>query len=149
MNRFSVFNSEVNSRNVIEYAEHGNSNPPDHYVEFAQFVDIVMLWVGLARSGAILGPHFAERIWNHTPSCNVVFEHNINEQHVLWRQPNGASTIQAMRPFVSFKDNFPKANVAIGPGTLDQLIWQFLIFLFGVIRSNKSKTCKSLEQHMI
>ena len=107
----SVFslNSEVNSRNVIEYAEHGNSNPPDHYVEFAQFVDIVMVWVGLARSGAILGPHFAERIWNHTLSCNVVFEHNINE-HVLWWQPNGASTIQAMRPFVSFKNNFPKTK---------------------------------------
>ena len=34
----SVFslNSEINSRNVIEYAEHGNGHPPDHYVEFAQ-----------------------------------------------------------------------------------------------------------------
>ena len=29
-------NSEVNTRNVRNYAEHGNGHPPDHYAEFLQ-----------------------------------------------------------------------------------------------------------------
>ena len=54
-------NSELNMRNVMKYALHGNGRPGDHYVEFAQGPDQVMVWVGLTRAGVVLGPHFAER----------------------------------------------------------------------------------------
>ena len=49
---------EVNRRNVIKYAPYGNGHPADHYVEFAQGADQVV-WVGLARAGVVLAPHFA------------------------------------------------------------------------------------------
>ncbi|CAB3989435.1 Hypothetical predicted protein [Paramuricea clavata] len=54
-------NAEINSRNVIKYAAKGDGHPPDHYVEFSQGADQVMVWVGLARTGVVLGPHFIER----------------------------------------------------------------------------------------
>ncbi len=53
--------SEINTRNVIKYAPRGNGHPPDHYVEFAQGADQVMVWAGLTRAGIVLGPHFVER----------------------------------------------------------------------------------------
>ena len=54
-------NSKDNTRNVIKYTPYGNGHPTDHYVEFAQGADQVMVWVGLTRAGAVLGPHFAEK----------------------------------------------------------------------------------------
>ena len=54
-------NSELNTRNVTKYPLYGNGRPADHYVEFAQGADQVMVWVGLTRAGVVLGPHFAER----------------------------------------------------------------------------------------
>ena len=54
-------NSEINSRNVIKYAAKGAGLPPDHYVEFSQGADKVMVWIGLTRTGVVLGPYFIER----------------------------------------------------------------------------------------
>ena len=46
---------------VVKYALHGNRHPEDHYVQFTQDADQVMVWAGLTRAGVVLGPHFAER----------------------------------------------------------------------------------------
>ncbi len=54
-------NSEVNTRSVIMYAPFANEYSADHYVEFAQGPDQVMVWIDLTREGVVLGPHFAER----------------------------------------------------------------------------------------
>jgi hypothetical protein len=54
-------NSEVNTRNVIKYAPYGNRHPTDHYAEFAQGADQIMIWVGLSQADVVLGPHFAQR----------------------------------------------------------------------------------------
>ena len=51
-------NSEINTRNVICYSEYGNGHPLDHYVEFNHGGDQVMVWVGLTRVGAAIGPPF-------------------------------------------------------------------------------------------
>ena len=80
-------NSEINSRNVTEYAEHGNGQPPDHYVEFAQGADQVMVWVGLTRKGVVLGPHFAERNLDSREHSRIigyhVIQHDFNFEHTI------------------------------------------------------------------
>ena len=40
-------NSEVNTRYVIKYAECGHGHPAEHYVEFEQGPDKIMVWVGI------------------------------------------------------------------------------------------------------
>ena len=52
-------NSEITARNVVKYAPYGNGHPDDHYVEFTQGADQVMVWVGLTQTGVVLGLHFA------------------------------------------------------------------------------------------
>ena len=47
-------NLEVNTRNVIRYSPHGDGHPTDHYVEFAQGADQIMVLVGLTRAGFFL-----------------------------------------------------------------------------------------------
>ncbi len=83
-------NSEINSRNVTEYAEHGNGQPPDHYVEFAQGADQVMVWVGLTRKGVVLGPHFAERNLDSREHSRIigyhVIQHDFNFEHKVQYQ---------------------------------------------------------------
>ena len=77
----------------MKYALYGNGHPADHYVEFAQGVDQVMVWVGLTRAGVVLGPHLAERNLDTREYlciiCYYVIQrefhiHNIDrEQHVV------------------------------------------------------------------
>lgn len=40
-------NSEINSRNVRKYAARGNGHPQDHYIEFLQGAQQIMVWFGL------------------------------------------------------------------------------------------------------
>ena len=53
-------NSEINSRNVRKYAAKSDGHPNDHYVAYQQGEQQIMVWVGLTRQGAVLGPHFVE-----------------------------------------------------------------------------------------
>ena len=53
-------NSEVNTKNVVKYAEFGQGHPEDHYVDFEQGPDQVMVWMGLTGDGKVLGPHFVQ-----------------------------------------------------------------------------------------
>ena len=47
-------NSEVNTHNVIHYAPYGKGDPADHFVEFEQGADSVVVWIGLTRTGVAL-----------------------------------------------------------------------------------------------
>ena len=49
-------NSEVSNHSIIRYAPRGNGHPDDHYVEFSQGEDKVMVWVGLNRQSIVFGP---------------------------------------------------------------------------------------------
>ena len=51
-------NSDVNSKNVIYYSRYGQGHPPEHYIEFEQGADQIMVWMGLTGTGQVLGPHF-------------------------------------------------------------------------------------------
>ena len=91
-------NSEINSRNVIRYAAKGAGHPPDHYVEFSQGADKVMVWVGLIRTGVVLGPHFIERNLDSREYLRIIrynviqrdfLIHNI-DRHVMWWRQDGA-----------------------------------------------------------
>jgi len=42
---------------VVKYSKYGQGHPEDHYVEFEQGPDKIMVWVGLTRNGTIFGPH--------------------------------------------------------------------------------------------
>ena len=45
---------------VIRYARYGQGHPTNHFVEFEQGADNVMVWIGLTRAGVALGPHFIQ-----------------------------------------------------------------------------------------
>ena len=47
-------NSEVNTHNVIHYAPYGQGDPENHFVEFEQGADSVIVWIGLTRTGVVL-----------------------------------------------------------------------------------------------
>ncbi len=90
-------NSEVNTRNVIKYAPYGKGHPADHYVEFVQGDDQVMVWVGLTRAGVVLGPHLAERNLNTREYLRIIPYHVIqrdfyvhNIVNNMWWQQDGA-----------------------------------------------------------
>ena len=91
-------NSEINSRNVIKYAARGEGHPPDHYVEFSQGADQVMVWVGLTRTGVVLGPHFFRPNLDSQEYLRVIrylviqrdFRANNIDRHVMWWQQDGA-----------------------------------------------------------
>ena len=53
-------NSEINSRNVRKYAAKGDGHPNDHYVKYQQGAQQIMVWIGLTRRGAVLGPHLGK-----------------------------------------------------------------------------------------
>ena len=61
---FFSLNAEVNTRNVIQYAPYGNGHPEDHYVEFEQGADQIMVWMGITGEDHVLGPHFVQRNLN-------------------------------------------------------------------------------------
>ena len=47
-------NSEVNTHNVIHYAPYGQGHTANHFVEFEQGADSVIVWIGLTRTGVVL-----------------------------------------------------------------------------------------------
>ncbi len=88
-------NSEINMRNVRKYAAHGDGHPPDHYVEFLQGANQVMVWVGLTRTGIILGPHFVQRHLDTREYLRIIRynviqrdfpQHNIGKSVMWWQQ---------------------------------------------------------------
>ena len=88
-------NSEINSRNVRKYAARGDGHPEDHYVEFLQGAQQIMVWVGLTRRGAVLGPYFVERNLDTREYIRIVRynviqrdfpAHNIDRNSMWWQQ---------------------------------------------------------------
>ena len=84
-------NSEVNTRNVWNCAEHGNGPPPD------QGANQPMVWVGLTRMGVVLGPHFAERNLDIREYMRIIRYNVIQrdfcirniDRNVMWWQQDG------------------------------------------------------------
>ena len=88
-------NSEVNTRNVVKYAPYGQGHPDDHYVEFEQGPDKIMVWVGLTRNGTVLGPHIVRgaldtqeylRIVRYHVVQQELRRHGINRVNMWWQQ---------------------------------------------------------------
>ena len=108
-------NSKINTRNVIKYAPYGNGHPPDHYVEFAQGADQVIVWARLTRAGIVFGPHFVERNLDTREYLRLIRYHLIQrdfhvhniDRHAMWWQQNGATahTSNATMQY-TFADNF-------------------------------------------
>ena len=48
--------SEANSCNDIQYVKRGKGHPNDHYVEFEQGEDNVMVWLWLTGEALVLDP---------------------------------------------------------------------------------------------
>ena len=91
-------NSEVNTHNAIHYAPYGQEHLANHFVEFEQGADSVMVWIGLTRAGDVLGPHFTQGNLNTREYLRIIRYHviqrafprnNINRQ-VMWWQQDGA-----------------------------------------------------------
>ena len=108
-------NSEVNTRNVRNYAEHGNGHPPDHYAEFLQGANQLMVWVGLTRTGVVLGPHFAERNLDTREYLRIIrynvvqrdFRiHNV-DRNVMWWQQDGAPSHTSNATIRYLRGEFP------------------------------------------
>ena len=108
-------NSEVNTRNVIKYAPYGNGQPADHYVEFAQGADQVMVWAGLTGAGVVLGPHFAERNLDTREYLRIIrynviqrefHIHNIGRNNMWWQQ-DGAPAHTSNATMQYLRGQFP------------------------------------------
>lgn len=108
-------NSEVNTRNVINYAPFGQGHPEDHYVEFEQGPDKIMVWVGMMRNGTIFGPHVVRgkldtREYLRIVRFNVVqrkFQrHGVNQRNVWWQQ-DGAPAHTSNRSLRYLQGQFP------------------------------------------
>ena len=110
-------NSEVNTRNVRCYSHFGDGHPDDHYVEFKQGADQLMVWAGLTGSGVLLGPHFVWRDrrmdtqeYLRIVRYNVVqrdFQrHNINRLNAWWQQ-DGATVYTSNRSIAYLRGRFP------------------------------------------
>ena len=108
-------NSEVNTRNTRMYAAYGNGHPPDHYVEFLQGSNQIMVWVGLNRAGNVLGPHFVERNLDTREYLRIIRYNviqrdfrtqNIN-RHDMWWQQVGASCHTSHATMRYLRGQFP------------------------------------------
>ena len=108
-------NSQVNTKNVIKYSQHGNGHPEDHYVEFTQGPGQVMVWLGLTRNGTIFGPHFVRGKLNTQEYMRIVrynviqreFRRNgINRQQMWWQQ-DGASAHTSNASMRYLRGEFP------------------------------------------
>ena len=108
-------NSEINSRNVRKYAARGDGPPQDHYVEFMQGAQQIMVWVGLTRQGVVLGPHFAERNLDTREYIRIIrynviqrdfHTHNIDRDSMWWQQ-DGASCHTSNATMRYLRGQFP------------------------------------------
>ena len=103
-------NSEENTRNVRKYAEHGNGHR-----EFLQGAKKLMVWVGLTRTGVVLGPHFAERNLDTREHLRIIrynvvqrdFRiHNV-DRNVMWWQQDGAPSHTGSATIRYLRGQFP------------------------------------------
>ena len=139
-------NSEVNTRNVVRYAERGTGHPDDHYVEFSQGEDKIMVWVGLTRQGVVLGPHFVEgrmdtreylRIIRYNVIQRDFNRHNINRD-VMWWQQDGAPAHTSNASMRYLRGQFPgrlmskRGDFPWPPRSPDLAICDF--FLWGYLK---------------
>ena len=88
-------NSEVTTKNVVKYAEHGHGQPPGHFVQFKQGAGQIMAWVGFTSTGKIFGPHFIEGRLDTREYMRIIRYHviqqdfrdqNVNRQQTWWQQ---------------------------------------------------------------
>ena len=99
-------NSEINTRNVRKYALHGDGHPPDHYVEFLQGGNQIMVWISLTRAGIVLGPHLVQGNLNSREYLRIIRYNVIQrdfrlhgiDKNTVWRQLG----IPAMRRYDTF-----------------------------------------------
>ena len=70
-------NSEVNTHNAIHYAPYGQGHPANHFVEFEQGADSVMVWIGSTRAGVVLEPHFIQGNLNTREYIRIICYHMI------------------------------------------------------------------------
>ena len=139
-------NSEINTRNVRKYAAHGDGHPPDHYVEFLQGADQVMVWVGLTRTGIVLGPHFVQghldtREYLRIIRYNVIQKdfrtHNI-DRSVMWWQQDGAPSHTSNATMQYLRGQFPGRVISLRgdlpwpPRSPDLTVCDF--FLWGYLK---------------
>ena len=108
-------NSEINNPNAIHYAPYGQGHPANHFFEFEQGADSVMVWIGLTRAGAVLGPHFIHGNLNTRAYLRIIryyviqrdfSRNNINRQ-VMWWQQDGASAHKTDVALQYLRDQFP------------------------------------------
>ena len=119
-------NSEVNSRNVIKYAEYGQGHPPDHYIEFKQGADQVMVWLGLTGSGLVLGPHFVRGRLDTREYLRIIRYHVVQgdfrrlgiQRGNMWWQQDGAPAHTSNRSINYLGGQFP-GKVLSGRGDQD------------------------------
>ena len=139
-------NSKINTKNVREYAACGEGNPPNHYVEFQQGADQVMVWVGLTRTGIVLGPHFVQghldtREYLRIVLYNVVQRdfrnHNIDNVTTWWQQ-DGAPAHTSNASMRYLNGQFPGRVISLRgglpwpPGSPDLTVCDF--FLVGYLK---------------
>ena len=139
-------NSEVNTRNVIRYSPYGDGHPADHYVEFAQGADQVMVWVGLTRAGVVLGPHFAERNLDTREYLRIIRYHviqrefhtyNIDKNNMWWQQDGAPAhtshaTMQYLRRQFPLRLMSKRGDWPWPPRSPDLAICDF--FLWGYLK---------------
>ena len=119
-------NSEVNSRNVIKYAPYGQGHPPDHYVEFKQGADQVMVWMGLTGSGQVFGPHFVRGRLDAREYLRIirycVIQRDLRrlgiQRNNMWWQQDGAPAHTSNRAINYLSGQFP-GRVLSGRGDQD------------------------------
>jgi len=103
-------NSEVNSKNFVKYAAHGQGHPDDYYIEFKQGADQVMVWMGLTGDGNVLGPHFVEGRMNTREYLRIMRYHVVQgdfrrrrRRGNMWWQQDGATVSKLSTWTVSWK----------------------------------------------
>lgn len=132
-------NSEINTRKVRKYALHSDGHPPDHYVEFHQGANQVMMWA------CGLGPHLVQgntlTLESICESSAITLSREIFVFMVSMRVPSGGNTLwllrtPAMRRCDTIVGNFPavlKVNMVTGHAPLVPRILQCVTFSFGDI----------------
>jgi len=114
-------NSEVNTKNVVKYAEFGQGHPEDHYVEFEQGAGQVMVWMGLTGEGQVLGPHFVQGRLNTAEYLRIIRYHVIQndfrrqniQRDLMWWQQDGAPAHASKRALRCLRGQFPGRVISL------------------------------------
>ena len=139
-------NSDVNTRNVIYYSAHGNGHPDDHYVEFEQGADQVMVWMGLTGNGLVLGPHFVQGRLDTREYMRIVRYHVIQrdfvrlgiDKAISWWIQDGATPHTSNASLRYLRGQFPRkvvnnrGDVEWPPRSPDLTVCDF--FLWGYMK---------------